>query len=331
MLAGDKIYWPTRTEIHVLDQATGLPAEPPIKLQESFQTTGGNLAVGDGYLIVAQTDRMVVFCQNSRLIQRYREEIVHGAGAGVQLLPAGAGGRGDGERRPGSAVARGGPKAGSAVGYHRRIAACRCGPRSPVSAPDEARAQGAAQKDSRLASTRYDAAAEVARSDRDRLSARLVLADTQLDAGRTSDAVTTLQQVLFDDRLRPLNINTEDGHRTIRADLLISDRLSSILRKQGRGLYADFDRQARALLERGLAENDPRLLEAVSQSYPVAQVVPESLLALGALADTSNRPGDAAHAYKRLLAQAEDDVLRARALWGLAPGVRGAAALGASA
>src|SRR5262249_790432 len=54
-----------------------LPAEPPIRLQESFQTTGGNLAVGDGYLVVAQTDRMVVFCQNSRLIQRYRDEIAH--------------------------------------------------------------------------------------------------------------------------------------------------------------------------------------------------------------------------------------------------------------
>ena len=75
MLAGDRIYWPTRTEIHVLDQATGLRPSPPIKLQETFQTTGGNLAVGDGYLIVAQADALVVFCQNSRLIQRYRDEI----------------------------------------------------------------------------------------------------------------------------------------------------------------------------------------------------------------------------------------------------------------
>ena len=50
-------------------------AEPPIKLMEIYQTTGGNLVVGDGYLIVAQTDALVVFCQNSRLIERYRDEI----------------------------------------------------------------------------------------------------------------------------------------------------------------------------------------------------------------------------------------------------------------
>ena len=59
----------------MLDQATGLRTEPPIKLAETFHETGGNLAVGDGYLIVAKSDELVVFCQNSRLIERYREEM----------------------------------------------------------------------------------------------------------------------------------------------------------------------------------------------------------------------------------------------------------------
>src|SRR5262249_54984311 len=80
LLAGDRIYWPTRTEIQVLDQATGLLSEPPIRLQETYQTSGGNLVAGDGYLIVAQTDGLVVFCQNSRLIERYRNEIARSPG-----------------------------------------------------------------------------------------------------------------------------------------------------------------------------------------------------------------------------------------------------------
>ncbi len=75
LLAGDLIYWPTQNEIQVLDQRTGLQRRPPIKLQETYHTKGGNLAAGDGYLIVAQADGLVVFCQNSRLIERYREEI----------------------------------------------------------------------------------------------------------------------------------------------------------------------------------------------------------------------------------------------------------------
>src|SRR4029077_20028489 len=78
LLAGDQIYWPTKTEIHVLDQATGKRSDrPPIKLMEMFQTGGGNLAVGDGYLVVAQPEALWLFCQNSRLIERYRDEIAH--------------------------------------------------------------------------------------------------------------------------------------------------------------------------------------------------------------------------------------------------------------
>jgi hypothetical protein len=38
-------------------------------------TVGGNLAVGDGLLIVAHADKPVVYCQTSRLIRRYREAI----------------------------------------------------------------------------------------------------------------------------------------------------------------------------------------------------------------------------------------------------------------
>ncbi len=63
LLAGDSIYWPTRTEIHVLSQATGLPTDrSPIALKDAFGTTGGNLAVGDGYLVIAQSDALIVFC-----------------------------------------------------------------------------------------------------------------------------------------------------------------------------------------------------------------------------------------------------------------------------
>ena len=76
LLAGDLIYWPTQNEIQVFDQRTGQRAQPPIKLLETYHVKGGNLVAGDGYLIVAQVDGLVVFCQNSRLIERYREDIV---------------------------------------------------------------------------------------------------------------------------------------------------------------------------------------------------------------------------------------------------------------
>ena len=318
LLAGDKIYWPTRTDIHILDQTTGLPVEPPIRLQESFQTTGGNLAVGDGYLIVAQTDRMVVFCQNSRLIQRYREEIAQRPDQAANYY------------RLAQAAEATGQEALALESLKETLQRARASEMiDGVLVRDAARDhqyrllmklghKARANRDWAQAARQFDAAAKGTRSDRDRLGARLLLAEVELEWGRAQAAVVTLQQLLLDDRLRPLNINTEDGHRTIRADLLIRERLSAILKAGGRALYAEYDQQARALLDRGKAENDPRLLEAVGQSYPVALAVPEALLALGALCEATQKPAEAAHAYKRLLARASGDALRARALWGLA-------------
>ena len=79
-----------------------------------------------------------------------------------------------------------------------------------------------------------------------------------MQAGRPPAAVTILQQVLTDDRLRGLTVSTEDGHRAIRAYLLIADRLSEIVKQRGRSIYAAADRNARELFERGRRDQDPR-------------------------------------------------------------------------
>ncbi len=88
LLAGKYIYWPTRGEILVLDQATGLKADDrePIPLHQAFGATGGNLAAGDGYVVVAGEDALVVFCQNSRLIHRYREAIAAAPGEAANYV-----------------------------------------------------------------------------------------------------------------------------------------------------------------------------------------------------------------------------------------------------
>ncbi len=318
ILAGDRIYWPTKTEIHVLDQSSGLKADAPIKLQETFQCEGGNLAVGDGYLIVAQANALVVFCQNSRLIDRYRDEIARSPDQPSNYYrlaqAAEAIGRDDLAltsleaalpRARGSDTIDGAPMS-EAIRDHQRELLMKLGQKAR------------AAKDWAEAGRRFAAAAEAARSDRDRLAARLELADVQLARGEPRASVATLQALLADERMRALNVNASDGHRSVRADRLIAERLSALLRDKGRDLYADFDRAAADLLARGVAEKDPRLLEDVGRSYPVARVVPAAWLALGELYDELKRPGDAARAYKRLLTGAPDDPTRARALWGLA-------------
>ena len=317
MLAGDKIYWPTRNDIHILDQSTGLPAEPPIKLQESFRTTGGNLAVGDGYLIVAQTDRIVVFCQNSRLIQRYREEIVHAPEQASNYYRLAQAAEATGQeglaleslddtlRRARPSETIDGVLLVDAARDHQYRLLMKLGQKAR------------ANRDGAEAARQLAAAAGVPGRTATAWQRGCSWPKSSSNGVVATEAVVTLQQLLFDDRLRPLNINTEDGHRTIRADLLISDRLSAILRTGGRALYAEYDRQARALLDRGKAENDPRLLEAVEQSYLSPWPSPRPCYRWGGCRSGAavGRSGARLQTAPRA---ADADTLRARALWGLA-------------
>jgi len=318
VLAGDRVYWPTRNEIHVLDQASGLAAAPPIRLQQTFQCEGGNLTVGDGYLIVAQDKALVVFCQNSRLIDRYREEIAKNPDQAINYyrLAQAAEAIGRDEvaltslvaalpRARGSESIDGSPL-NEAIRDHQRVLLMKLGQKAK------------AAKDWGQAAQRFSLAAEVARNDRERFAARLELSEVQAAKGEPRESVATLQNLLADERLRALTVDAADGHRSIRADLLIADRLASLIRNQGRGLYADYDRAASDLLARGKSEKDARLLEDVGRSYPVASAVPDAWRTLGELYEETHRPGDAARTYKKLLARAPDDSSRARALLGLA-------------
>ncbi|HEX3450426.1 MAG TPA: PQQ-binding-like beta-propeller repeat protein, partial [Isosphaeraceae bacterium] len=314
----DLIYWPTSGEIEVLDQRTALRAEPPIKLEATYHTKGGNLVAGDGYLIVAQADGMVVFCQNSRLIERYQNDIAlapERASNYFRLARAAeAIGRDQLALEMYEQAARR-AKSGETIDGITLVGAAR----------DHRfrllfRLAGLARKARRWddASAYLDGAATVARSDAERLQAQLLRADVLLDAARPREAVDICERLLNDDRLRPLAITAADGHRTIRADLFIADRLNSIVRDHGRQVYATYDQEAVRLFERGKAEKDVRVLDELCRSFPVARVVPDALVVLGSLQESSRRLPEAAHTYKRLLSLAPDDDRRALAIWRLA-------------
>ena len=189
----------------------------------------------------------------------------------------------------------------------RRRPARRGGPRPPASAPDEARPEG--QGGRRLGRGRPPVRRRrrAAATDRDRLAARLELAEVQLARGEARASVAILQALLADERLRALSVDAADGHRSIRADLLIADRLAALLRDKGPRALRRLRPGRRRPPRPGPGREGPRLLEDVGRSYPVARVVPEAWLALAELYEDAHRPGDSARAYKRLLAGAPDD------------------------
>jgi outer membrane protein assembly factor BamB len=318
LLAGDLIYWPTKNEIQVLDQRTGLLAQPPIRLQETYHTKGGNLAAGDGYLIVAQADGLVVFCQNSRLIERFREAIVRAPDDATNYFRL---------AKAAEALARD----TDALDSYRE-AAHRARPNETIDGVPLAatardhlfrllvRLGGEARRARRWqeSASRLESAFEVARSDPDRLQSQLLLTDVLTEAGKVRDAVAICGRVLADERLRPLAVVTPDGHRTVRADLFMTDRLHSIVRTSGRSIYASYDGEAARMFQSAKEERDARTLDEVCRRFPVARIVPDALLELGSIHQASGRLVEATHAYKRLLSLAGEDDVRATAIWRLA-------------
>ena len=199
--------------------ATGLRTDPPIK------PVAGNLPdlgrrqpgrVGDGYLIVAQPDGMVVFCQNSRLIRRYIEEIAR--------EPEKA----SGHYKLARAAEVTGDDALALESYTKALAVAR--PSEQVEGGfliDAARDQrhgvlmrlGRKAREARDwadAAARFESAARSARLPRAALAARLELAEVQAGRGDPAAGVATLQAALADEALRAVSVATPDGQRSVR-------------------------------------------------------------------------------------------------------------------
>ena len=60
IVAGDKVYWPTRSEIYVFDVRTMRLVRQPINLA-AIGMAGGNLLVADGVMLVAGADKLAAF------------------------------------------------------------------------------------------------------------------------------------------------------------------------------------------------------------------------------------------------------------------------------
>jgi outer membrane protein assembly factor BamB len=80
LLVDDSVWWPTRQTIEIRSQRSGLRIHrQPILLDAHGTTaepnTGGNLLITDGYLLVAQTDRLVAYWEYALPFKRRRHEI----------------------------------------------------------------------------------------------------------------------------------------------------------------------------------------------------------------------------------------------------------------
>jgi len=303
-LAGDFVYFPTKTHVYVLDQRSGVLAKPKVPLQDSHGQPPGNLIIAEGYMVVAQPKSLTVFCQYDVLINRYRELIAQN--------PRSA--------DPHFRLARAAEASGDtelAVEHYR--AALRLVPRGESDEDRTIRqvartqlysllgqlAQQAAKAENWPEVERYYRdAASVAPSPQGKLDVVLRLADMWAAVGDAGKALAAYQELLADEPSRGLVVQAE-GNRSVRADVEIAARVQSLLDRFGREAYARFEREAeQSFAEAQQAESLPGV-ERMVRSFPNSQAVTAALEFIAGQHAADKRYVAATSTYRQLLARPE--------------------------
>jgi outer membrane protein assembly factor BamB len=342
VLAGDYVYFPTKTHIYIIDQRTGVLAKSKEEgaLQEKFGRTPGNLAVGEGYLVVAQAKDLTVYCQYDVLINRYRELIAENpklADPHFRLARA-AEDSGDIDlaveqyRAAIELTSRGDDRQRLLADFdqlHRQNNTARFGPEEERTIRQMAKSRlyslllMRSEKESEgqnwaVVEDHYREAATIAPTLQGKLDALLRLADAWRTAGVPEKSLAVYHEVLADDSLRGQGIQVE-ANRSVRADVEIASRVQSLLDQLGRAVYAPFE----AVAERSLAEAQQNgslpAAERLLRTHPNAQAATHALLYLAQQYGEKRQYSASSAAYRQLLARPQiPPPLAAAALQGIA-------------
>jgi outer membrane protein assembly factor BamB len=317
LLAGDRVYWPTRTDILVVDQATGGDVHQVIPLWQLYGRGGGNLAASEGYLAIAERESLVIYGQSCAVMERRREQVVAAPDNGVLRF------------RLARLEESAGELEAALASYEE--AARRAQPGDLVDGKTVSQAvrervfevlmalgrKASNAGDFQTAVAWYLRARDAADTNRRQLAARVALSEAQAASGALEQSVAELQAILADPGLGDQLLELDEGRR-VRADLFATQRLREAIVAHGPEIYAVPERQAEHARAEALRANDPRALLAVAAVYPLSTAAREVPRQAAELAERLGRLRDAAAAYSLWLHDAPPGPERACALVGLA-------------
>lgn len=302
-LAGDLVYFPTKTHVFIIDQRTGVLAKTKEEgaLQEKFSHSPGNLVVGEGYLVVAEAKNLTVYCEYDVLINRYRDLIAENP----KLAD------------PHFRLARAAEDSGAAdlaVEHYRATIelASRDGPEEERTIRHTAKSRlfslllklsqnEALEQNWSVAEEHYREAATIAPTVQGKLDALLRLAETWRTAEKAEKSLAVYQEVLADESLRVLLIPVE-SNRTVRAEVEIASRVQTLLDKFGRDIYAQFETAAEQTLAEAQESGALPAVERLMRTYPNARAASQALLYLASQYAENKQVAASSAAYRQLLA-----------------------------
>ena len=318
VIAGHLVYVPDNTQIYILDVKTGLPDRPAVELRNQHHQRPGNLIVADGYLIVAG-ERLAVLCEYGLLIKRYREQLArHPDSATLHLKLARAleaTGQVD-EAADEYRAALKHARPGERVEGVELAAVCRDRLyRLLLRRADELLEQGKQQAEQAV--KLLEEAVIVAPDAPSELKGRLTLAAVWEQADQPQKALEAYQAILAEDRLRSLSYAVSDN-RSVRADVVVHDRIERLLRTHGRSLYAAYEEQVERARKQAMAERNALMLRKLLARFPNSTLRYQLWLDLGQLLSEEQRWSEAADAFRMAATVSEGPDQRAVALVGLA-------------
>lgn len=301
VLAGDYIYWPTFSEIHVLDQETGRKVHPSIPLFERLGIKGGNMIVGSDCLILAQADRVLAIYPYRRLLRRLQHELAGNPESATLHFQIAQAAIANNELTLAIAhleQSRQFAKTGEVFeGVNLAVRA-----RHVLVATLLRHAEAVIARDGApIADSLFVRAVQVAAPGTEQVETLRRIVAIWIARKDARRAVATAQQLVENPKLRHELVAAE-GFIRIPAGAWAASVLAAMLRQGGSSVYADFERRARQ--QAADADKPERWLEVVD-AFPAYSGRCELLLAAANAFEKQARPVEARQAFLRLLGDTE--------------------------
>lgn len=297
VLAGDYVYWPTINQIHVLDQQTGRVARPPIALYDRLHTMGGNLILGDGYLLIAETRRLVALFPYSRLIEKLRQQLVqHPDSPELHMNLAQAAFNNEDYSLASKHFELGAEHAGVSHVLDGKPLVELARQRRFESLMRIAQ-KLASKKDWESAAKHYQLAVAAGPDSADQASAMFAQAGMWLTAEKPKEAVAVLQSILADPEMATAFV-PGDGGQKLPAAKWAEKQIDQLLQSAGDEVYAPVEQELARLFA---STTEPAELGSLADRFPNSKRRLEILLAAGKGFNEKRRFHEARLTFKRVL------------------------------
>ena len=265
IISNGLIYWPLREEIRVFHPQSGRqPLRLPLKIHGE---TGGHLMVADGFLVIVQSDEIVVFSHYGRLFERYQKDRDNSPSDPMRHY------------RLGRAAEATNQWELALSSYHQTLSLAddKTATESlPVATLARQRsfhlltrkANEFSQSDQlQQAAEFYRRAADVVQEPQQKIHAFLKEADTRRQLQHYPEMFAIYQNILTTPRLSTVPIAT-DSNLAFPAHTIVSQKLTEVINQHGFDFYTPFEQLASELY--GKAEH-PKDMESVARQYPCSQ------------------------------------------------------------